>query len=191
MIQLLPDAALECKIEHVRCISHVLNLITKEFYSTLFPDNKIDELTKANTNNNISYILDNTSEISDTIQKIRKLEKKLSQSPQTAANFAHLCKTKGYSKTKLRKFCKTRWNLLSFFLSSAIDLEEIIMSQESSITGEDFEKIESIVKFLSGIEHLTNIFNAETPSAWLIIGCFKELRYQICRFIGKPLSIMA
>ncbi|CAK7904963.1 hypothetical protein CAAN3_07S05952 [[Candida] anglica] len=177
----------DSKIEHARCISHVLNLITKEFYSTLIPDNKFDEDSEGNANipkTNISYILDNNSEVSKAIQKIKKLERELSQSPQSAATFSLMCKAKGYSRTKLRKFCKTRWNSFSFLLSSAIDIKEVIQ-EYTSITNEDFEKIESIVKFLSGIEHLTNIFSAETPGAWLILGCFKELRYQICCFIEK------
>lgn len=175
-------------VAHARYIPHILHLISKEMYSHLVPKRtfakNISEAEYAKYNNN--YILETHPHVRTVLEKVKTVQQKICESKQLLHDFSMICSSIGHSRVALERFCQKKWTLTSFRLASAISVKDSLVKQfPEYLLQKEFNYLEPVVSFLSGIEHLTNMFFVTPPGppAWLILGTFRILRGEMCTLL--------
>ncbi|CAB5193526.1 unnamed protein product [Rhizophagus irregularis] len=152
------------KKNHVRCLAHIINLTT----------NEILKHVKAGEARDGIMILEDNSEESNTIPKLKKLIIKINSSPQRRGRFLqHIKIFPELTSLNLILDVKTRWNSTFLMLKRALVLREvlddfIILQRDLNrfiITPEEWDMIKELCRvlekfykateFMSSSQHIT------------------------------------
>lgn len=137
---------LDEKLFHVRCCTHILNLLVQ----------------------------DGLSEIEGVIYNVRESVKYIAASEGRINTFSEIAKQLKLSSKKLMLDCCTRWNATYMMLSAALEFKDVFPRYQQRDTNynflpsvEDWKKVEVVCSFLDEVTHL--ISGSEYPTSNLLL----------------------
>ena len=195
--------AIDVSESRVRCMCHVLQLVTMAFLNGL--ESTVDDEDEEINQKKISYrsvsnrkSLDDDKSEYNTISKIRNIVINIKKSPQRLEKWYDILRLCNVSKKKIPLDNDTRWRSLFQMIINAIKLKKEINiycnsftdMEKNKISDKNWKNLEFVAKFLAKFTEFTDFFEGESyPTIFFVIDAYNQLFDSLDELDNKKLKI--